>query len=100
MNSDEAEQLCDALAELASKGPAQDARALVEAKGILRKITHAPEANAHVRARASDVERALTGWLDADERFHRVLKDYRKDIDALIDRLHSAMREATRFKAR
>lgn len=100
MDSDEAEQLCDALAELASKGPVQDARALVEAKGILRKIAHVPEANAQVRARASDVERALTGWLDADERFHRVLKDYRKDIDALIDRLHGAMREATRFKTR
>jgi hypothetical protein len=100
MDADEAEQLCDALAELASKGPSKDPRALVEATTIVRKITQSPQATTYVRERATEVERALRGWLDSDERFHQVLKSHSKEIYALIDRLHSALREAARFKPR
>jgi hypothetical protein len=100
MNADEAEQLCDALSELASKGPSKDPQALVEARAILRKVTGAPDATPYVKERASEVDRALSGWFDAEERFHRVLKGYSSDIYALIDKLHSALREAARFKAR
>ena len=100
MDADEAEQLCDALAELASKGPSKDPRALVEASALLRKATQSPQATTYVRERASEVERALRGWLDSDERFHHVLKSHSSEIYALIDRLHSALREAARFKPR
>lgn len=100
MDADEAERLCDALAEFASKGPCKDPRALVEAGAILRKITQSPEATTHVRDRATDVDRALSGWLDSEERFRPLLKSYSSDIYVLIDRLHSALREASRFKPR
>jgi hypothetical protein len=100
MDTNEAEELCDALAELASKGPSKDPQALVQARALLRKIAQAPEATQYVRERANDVDRALTGWLDAEERFQPVLKTYSSDIYALIDRLHSALREATRFRGR
>jgi hypothetical protein len=85
MESEEAERLCDALAELASKGPSKDPGALMEARSILRQIT---------------VDRALSGWFDSDERFQRVLKSHSGEIYALIDRLHSALREAVRFRPR
>jgi len=98
--TEETEELCDALAELASKGPSKDPRALVEAQAILRKITQSPLATTHVREQANEVGRALSGWFDSEERFHRVLKSYSREIYALIDRLHSAMREASRFKTR
>ena len=98
MNGEEAEQLCDELAELASTGPSRDPRALVRARGILQKITQSPGATPYVRERATEVDRALSGWFDADERHHALLKNYRKDIDVLIDRLHSALREASRFR--
>jgi hypothetical protein len=97
MDLEEAERLCDELAELAGKGPSKDAQALVEATAILREINQDGQATAYVRERASEVERALRGWLDSDERFHRVLKGHSKEIYALIDRLHSALREASRF---
>jgi hypothetical protein len=100
MDADEAEQLCDALAELASKGPSQDPHALVEASAILRKITQSPQATTYVRERANEVDRALRGWLDSDERFHLILKSHSNEIYALIDRLHSALREAVRFRPR
>jgi hypothetical protein len=100
MESEEAERLCDALAELASKGPSKDAGALVEARSILRQITQSPQATTHVRERATTVDRALSGWFDSDERFQRVLKSHSGDIYALIDRLHSALREAVRFGTR
>ena len=100
MGPDEAEQLCDALAELASKGPSRDPAALVEARAILRKITHSPEGTAYVKERANEVDRALSGWFDSEERFHRLLKSHSREIYALIDRLHSALREASRFKSR
>jgi hypothetical protein len=100
MTPDEAQDLCDALAELAGTGPSKDPQALVEARSILRKATQAPEATLHVRERASEVERALRGWFDAEPQFHKVLKGYSSDIYTLIDRLHGALREATRFKAR
>ena len=89
MDSDEAERLCDDLAELASKGPSQDPKALVEARAILRKITQSSDVTPHVHERVSLVERALSGWLDSDERFHRVLKGHSSEIYALIDRLHA-----------
>lgn len=98
MDADEAQQLCDALSELASKGPSKDPRALMEARAILRKITQSPQATTHVRERATNVDRALSGWFDSEEQFHRLLKSYSSDIYALIDRLHSALREASRFK--
>jgi hypothetical protein len=97
MDPDEAEQLCDALAELASKGPSTDPRALVEASAIIRKVTQSPQATTYVRERANEVDRALRGWLDSDERFHQLLKSHSSEIYALIDRLHSALREAARF---
>jgi hypothetical protein len=98
MDADEAEQLCDALSELASKGPSKDPRALVEARAILRKITQSPQATMHVRERATNVDRALSGWFDSEEQFHHLLKSHSNEIYALIDRLHSALREAARFK--
>jgi hypothetical protein len=55
---------------------------------------------AHVQERVSLVERALAGWLDSDERFHRVLKGHSSEIYGLIDRLHAALREASRFGPR
>jgi|SRR5581483_7096682 len=97
MDLEEAERLCDELAELASKGPSKDAQALVEATGVLRKITQDPRATTYVRERANEVERALHGWFDSDERFHRVLKGHSKEIYAMVERLHSALREAARF---
>jgi hypothetical protein len=100
MDPDEAERLCDALAELASRGPSRDPRALVEANSILRQIGQASAPTAYVRERLSDVERALRGWLDSDERFREVLKSHSGEIYALIDRLHSALREASRFGPR
>jgi hypothetical protein len=100
MNADEIETLCDELAELASKGPSQDPQALVEARAILRKLTQFPGITQHVRERANDVDRALSGWFDSEERFHALLKSHSGDIYALIDRLHSALREAARFTRR
>jgi len=100
MEPEEAERLCDALAELVSKGPSKDPRALVEARSILRQITQSPQATTHVRERATTVDRALSGWFDSDERFRPVLKGHSSDIYALIDRLHSALREAVRFGPR
>jgi hypothetical protein len=100
MDPDEAESLCDSLAELASKGPSKDPQALVEATTILRKITQDPRATTYVRERANEVDRALRGWLDSDERFHRVLKSHSSEIYGLIDKLHSALREASRFGSR
>jgi hypothetical protein len=100
MNFDEAESLCDALAELASKGPSKDPQALVAASTILRRISQSPEATPYIRDRATDVDRALRGWLDIDERFHRILKSHSGEIYALIDRLHSALREASRYAPR
>ena len=100
MDADEAERLCDALAELASKGPSRNPQALAEANAVLRKITHSALSTEYVRVRANEVDRALRGWLDSDERFHQLLKSHSSEIYALIDRLHSALREALRFKAR
>jgi hypothetical protein len=100
MDSEEAERLCDALAELASKGPSKDPGALVEARAILRKITQAPQATTQVRERATNVDRALSGWFDSEERFQRPLKSHSSEIYGLIDRLHSALREAARFGPR
>jgi hypothetical protein len=97
MDLEEAERLCDELAELASKGPSKDPRALVEATAILRKITQDSDATTYVRERANQVDRALQGWLDSDERFHRVLKGHSSEIYAMIDRLHSALREASKL---
>jgi hypothetical protein len=100
MDLDEAERLCDALAELASKGPSKDPKGLVEVSGILRQITRSPKATPYVQERANDVDRALRGWLDSDDRFHNLLKSRSSEIYGLIDRLHSALREALRFGAR
>jgi len=100
MDPDEAERLCDALAELAGKGPSKNPQALVEASAIVRKITQSPHATTYIRERANDVDRALRGWLDSDERFQRVLKSHSSEIYALIDRLHSALREASRARPR
>lgn len=96
----EIEDICDALAELASQGPSQNPQALVEARSILRKVSQSPLATTYVRERASDVDRALSGWFDSEERFHALLKSHSGDIYALIDRLHSALREAAQFKRR
>lgn len=98
MNAEEAEELCDALAELAGTGPSKDPQALVEARALLRKALQTPEVTTYVRERANEVDRALSGWFDADEKHHKVLKGYSSDIYVLIDRLHSALREAMRFK--
>ena len=100
MEVEEAERLCDELAELASKGPSKDPQALVEVGAILRKITEDGHATTYVRERATLVDRALRGWLDADERFHKVLKGHSSEIYGLIDKLHSALREASRFGPR
>jgi hypothetical protein len=100
MTAEEIEELCDALAELASHGPSQNPRALVEARALLRKVNQLPQVTTHVRERANDVDRALSGWFDSEERFHALLKSHRGDIHALIDRLHSALREAAQFKRR
>jgi hypothetical protein len=100
MTPAEAQELCDGLAELAGKGPSKDPQALVEARAILRKITQSSEATTHVRERATEVDLALRGWFDAEEKFHKLLKGYSSDIYVLIDRLHGALREATRYKAR
>lgn len=100
METEEAERLCDALAELASKGPSKDPGALLEARSILRQITQSTQATTDIRERAIMVDRALSGWLDSEEKFQRVLKSHSGDIYALIDRLHSALRQATRFKPR
>jgi hypothetical protein len=100
MTPDEIEQLCDALAELVVRGPSQNAGALIEARALLRKVNQFPQATAHVRERANDVDRALSGWFDSEERFHALLKSHSGDIYALIDRLHSALREASRFTRR
>jgi hypothetical protein len=100
MNADEAERLCEELTELASTGPSKDPAAVVKANAILRKITQSPLATMYVCERATDVDRALVNWFDSEERFHALLKSYRSDIYALIDRLHSALREAARFKPR
>jgi hypothetical protein len=94
----EAEQLCDALAELASKGPARDAQSLAKADAILGDIARSPHATPHVRDRCTEVQRALRGWLDSDERFHRLLKSHSGEIYALIDRLHGALRESVRLR--
>ena len=100
MDAAEAEDLCDQLAELASLGPCKDAKALVQARVILRRITQTPEATAYVRERATDVDRALTGWFEAEEQHRALLKGYSNDIYTLIDQLHSALREALRFSKR
>jgi hypothetical protein len=98
MDAAEAEDLCDQLAELASKGPCKDAQALVQARAILRRITQMPRATAYLRERATDVDRALSGWLDAEEKHQALLKGYSNDIYTLIDQMHSALREALRFR--
>ena len=100
MNAAEAEDLCDQLAELASKGPARDPQSLVQARAILRQITQVPEATAYLRERATDVDRALSGWFDAEERHRALLKGYSNDIYTLIDQMHSALREVLRFSKR
>jgi hypothetical protein len=100
MDAAEGEDLCDQLAELASKGPCKDAQALVQARSILRRITQVPQATAYVRERATDVDRALSGWFDAEEKHRALLKGYSNDIYTLIDQLHSALREALRFSKR
>jgi hypothetical protein len=97
MDNEEAERLCDDLAELASKGPSKDPQALVQAKALLRKVTQDPKATTYVKERANEVDRALSGWLDSDERFHRVLKGHSSEIYGMIDKLHNALREASRF---
>ena len=56
MDVELAERYCDELAELASKGPAQDAQALVEATAILRKITQDSQSTAYVLERATEVD--------------------------------------------
>jgi hypothetical protein len=100
MTPQEAEELCDGLAELAGGGPSKDPQALVAARVILRKITQCAEATTHVKERANEVDLALRGWFDAEEQFHKVLKGYSSDIYLLIDRMHSALREGMRFKSR
>lgn len=100
MDPEEIERLCDELAELAGTGPSKNPAALVNARRILREITQSASATTHVRERISDVDRALSGWFDAEEQHVRVLKGYSNDIYVLIDRLHSAVREASRFKPR
>jgi hypothetical protein len=98
MNADEAERLCDELTDLASTGPSKDPAAVVKASAILRKITQSSLATPYVRERATEVDRALSNWFHSEERFHALLKNYRRDIYALNDRLHSALREAARFR--
>jgi hypothetical protein len=100
MDPDEAGRACDALAELASQGPSQNPGALVEARAILRKITQSAQATTYVKERASEVDRALSGWFDSEERFQRLLKSHSSEIYGMIDRLHGALRDAWRFKSR
>jgi hypothetical protein len=100
MDAAEAENLCEQLTELASKGPSKDPQALVQARTILRKITQTPAATAYVKERATDVDRALSGWLDAEEQHRALLKGYSNDIYTLIDQMHSALREALKFGKR
>jgi hypothetical protein len=100
MDAAEAEDLCDQLSDLAARGPCKDAQALVQARAVLRKITQTPEATPYLHERAHDVDRALSGWFDAEERFHAALKAHSNDIYALIDQMHSALREALRFRKR
>lgn len=100
MDPDEAEQACDELAELASTGPAKNPGALVQARAILRRINQSAGLTPHVREQATQVDRALSGWFDAEEQHWPLLRTYRGDIDALIERLQSALREAARFKPR
>jgi hypothetical protein len=100
MDLDEAEHLCDALADMASRGPSRNPQALAQASAIIRQIAQWPQATPHVRERASQLDRALSGWLDSDERFHDVLKSHSGEIYALIDQLHSALREVLRFGPR
>ena len=88
--------MCDELAELAAKGPAMNPGAFVQASAILRRMVGSAQATPYVRERASEVERALRGWFDSDERFHSLLKRHSSEIYALIDRLHGALREAAR----
>ncbi len=98
MDRDEAERLCEELAELAGKGPCRDARARARAAAILRAIAQSPGSTAYVRERADELDRAHAGWLDSEERFRSVLKGYSHEIYALIDRLHGALREAGGFR--
>jgi hypothetical protein len=100
MDAQEAERLCDELAELASTGPSKNPRALLEARTILRQINQSAAATPYVRERASTVDHALSGWFDSEERFHALLKSHSSEIYALIDQLHSALREASRFRTR
>jgi hypothetical protein len=100
MDPDEAERLCDALAELASTGPSKDAAALLEARALLRKVTQSAQATTYLKERATEVDRALSGWFDSEDRFRPLLKSHSREIYALIDRLHGALREGSRFKAR
>jgi hypothetical protein len=94
----EAERLCDALADLASQGPGRNPHAQVQASELLRQISQSPDSTPYVRERAVELDRALRGWLDSDERFRAVLKSHSGEIYALIDRLHGALREAARFR--
>lgn len=96
MDLDEIERLSEELTELASGGPCRDSQALVQAAAILRRIMQSPQATPYVRERASQVDRALSGWLDSDERFHGVLRSHSREIHALIDQLHAALRDAIR----
>ena len=100
MDAQEAERLCDELAELASTGPSKNPGVLVQARTILRQITQSAQATTYVRERASLVDRARSGWFDSEERFHAVLKSHSGEIYGMIDQLHSALREALRFKPR
>jgi hypothetical protein len=100
VNADEAERLCDELAELASTGPSKNPGALVQARAILRQITQSAGVTTYVRERANTVDRALSGWFDSEERFHALLKSHSGEIYGLIDQLHSALREASRFRPR
>jgi hypothetical protein len=67
---------------------------------MLREITQSGGATTYIRERATTVDRALSGWFDSEERFHAVLKSHSAEIYAMIDQLHSALREAARFKTR
>jgi hypothetical protein len=100
MELQEIERLCDELAELASTGPSKNPAALVRARNILRQFNQSQAVTTHVRECATQVDRALSGWFDAEEQHRRVLKGYSSDIYALIEKLHSAMRDARRFKPR
>ena len=100
MNVEDIERLCDGLSGLAGTGPSKNPAALIDARKILRQIIQTPEATPHVKERATDVDRALSGWFDSEERHWPLLKGYSSDIYALIERLHDAMREASRFQRR